>query len=183
VTQLWTELAPKLAGDDALRTMVEGKKYPYTKDVIPGLSRYDEWKDVDAFIKKLGPSGEQNFLAAYFTGHVELIGLGNWNKAMVKDVDTYPVIIADFPPSLVADKTFVDEATIRSANGLGPTDKLPIGPAKVPGISWHYCIPKDNLAAVAKQHGVTEDALKQANPVVTSWASLMDGEKLLIPKH
>jgi len=183
VTQLWKELEPKIGGDDALRLMVEGKKYDYSKEVIPGLSRYDEWKDVDAFIKKLGPGGEQNFLAAYFMGHVELIGLGTWKKGMVGDIDTYPVIVADFPPSLVAERTFVDEATIRTANKLGPTDKLPIGNAKVPGIAWHYCIPKDNLSAIAKQHGVTEDALKKANPVVSSWASLLEGEKILIPKH
>lgn len=184
VTKLWTELEPKLSGDDALRTMVEGKTYPYSNAVIPALkNRYDEWEDVDKFIKKLGPNGEQNFLAAYFLGHVELIGLGNWNKDMVKEIDTYPVIIASFPPSLVADRTFVDEATIRSSNGLGPTDNLSIGPAKVPGISWHYCIPNDKLTAIAKQHGVTEDALKKANPVVSNWASLMNGEKILIPKH
>ncbi len=183
VTKLWPDVAAKIPGDDALRERVEGKKYPYRSEVIPPLNRYDEWKDVDAFIKKMGTNGEANFVAAYFLGHVELLGLGKWTDKMAAAADTYDVVVDDFPVSLVADKTFVDEATIRSANGLGPTDNLKKGTAKVPGVSYHSCVPSDNLTIIAQQHGVTEDALKKANNHVSDWNKLYDGQQILIPKH
>jgi hypothetical protein len=183
VTKLWADLKPKLPSDNSLREQVEGKPYAFNATVIPPLNRYDEWQDVDSIVKKLGPNGEANFLSAYFLGHVEYLGLGNWSPTLGSLTNTFEVLVDDFPVALVAERTFVPESTIRNANGLGPSDKLKKGRINVPGISYHICVKYDNLSSIAKQHGITELALQKANPYVTDWNKLSNGSEILIPKH
>jgi hypothetical protein len=185
VTKLWSELEPKLPTSDALREKVEGKPYKFDKTVIPPLSRYDEWKDVEQIVQKLGANGEANLVAAYFLGQVQLIGQGNLRHVAAATPGVYDVLVDDFSLATVAERTFVDEATIRAANGLGSNvDRVKKGPLKVPGITYHLFVPHDDLSSIAKQHGVTEDALRKANPLVSDWSKLETHPwPVLIPKH
>jgi hypothetical protein len=179
----YKDVAPKIPGDDALREQVEGKKYPYTSEVIPPWSGYDSRKDVKAIVTAMG-GNEQNLRDAYFLGHVELIGLGDWKKAMHGEGRHFEVAVDDTPIATVADLTFVSAAAIQKANGWRSShDKLKKGTITVPGISYHHAVAGDTQSSIAKQHGVTPAGLAKANPGVADWTKLASGQRLLIPAH
>ena len=178
---VWNEAAKKIPADAALREKVEGKKYPFNPDVIPAPSYYDEKEDVKKIIGKLGSGGAANFDAAYFLGHTEMIGLGRWKSGMSLDEGIYEAPIDKFPLKWIAERSNADEATVAKDNGYKVGDEVPKGTrVKVPGIRWHSCITGDTKADISKQYAITEAALDKANPLAT-WASLREGEKVLIP--
>jgi hypothetical protein len=179
----YKDVAPKIPGDDALREQVEGKKYPYAPEVIPPWSGYDSRKDVAAIVKAMG-GNEQNLRDAYFLGHVELIGLGDWKNAMHGEGRHFEVAVDDTPIATVADLTFVSAAEIQKANGWRSShNKLKKGTITVPGISYHHAVAGDTQSSIAKQHGVTPAGLAKANPGVADWTKLTSGQRLLIPAH
>jgi hypothetical protein len=52
-----------------------------------------------------------------------------------------------------------------------PTLDVPAGPARI-----------ETPAQIAAQNGVTEADLRRANPAV-NWATLHDGDHILVPRH
>jgi hypothetical protein len=150
---------------------------------LPPWGGYDSRKVVEDWVAAMG-GNEDNLRAAYFMGHVELVGLGDWKKGMAGEKDTYDVLIDDYHLSTIAKETFVSEDTIRSANGFGPSvDTAKKGQIKCPGVSYHYCVDGDSGAAIASQHNVTESSLAVANSHIKDWSKLRDGQKILIPAH
>lgn len=177
----WLAIEPTLSGDAALREKVEGKPYPYAAEVIPAPSYYDEKEDVKKIVAALGGDGEANFKAAYFMGHVELIGLGKWKKEQAGDQDAYVAPIDDFAIAEVAKRCNVTEESIADDNSLTIGDKVAKGTRLVvKGVRHHIALSGDTYADLAKQHGVTEASLTQANPFVTS---LYAGADVVIPVH
>jgi hypothetical protein len=179
----YKDVEPKIPGDDALREQVEGKKYPFTPEVIPPWGGYDSRKDVEAIVAAMG-GNEQNLRDAYFLGHVELVGLGTWKKEMHGEAESFTIAVDDTPIATVADLTFVSAADIQAANGWpAGHHKLKKGTIKVPGVSYHYAVDGDKQSSIAEQHGVTAAGLAKANPGVPDWTKLTAGQRLLIPAH
>lgn len=179
--KVWKAVEPTLAGDDALREKVEGKKYPYKKDIVGDGHYYAEKEDVKEIIKKLGAKGEANFEAAYFMGHVELIGLGAWKKDRDKDADTFIAPVDGFSLAEVAKRCNVSEKSVADDNGKKIGDTVGAGTRlTVKGVRHHIAIDGDTYAVIAAQHGVTDASVKQANPVV---AAPYPGADLVIPVH
>jgi len=179
----YKDVEPKIPGDDALREQVEGKKYPFTPEVLPPWGGYDSRKDVEAIVAAMG-GNEQNLRDAYFLGHVELVGLGSWKKEMHGEAGNFTIAVDDTPIATVADLTFVSASDIQAANGWpAGHDKLKKGTIKVPGVSYHYTVDGDKQSSIAEQHGVTAAGLAKANPGVPDWTKLTSGQRLLIPAH
>jgi hypothetical protein len=176
-------IEPNIPTDDALREQVEGKKYPWLPEVLPKWHGYDSRAKVEEIVAAMG-GNEQNLRLAYFMGHVELVGLGKWKKEMAGEAGNYEVPIDDMFLSTISDRTFVSLAEIRKANGFPDTqDTVKKGRIVVPGISYHHAVKGDTQASIAAQHGITEDALAKANPLIRNWALLRDDEQVLIPVH
>ena len=179
----YKDVEPKIPGDAALREQVEGKKYPFTPEVLPPWSGYDSRKDVEAIVAAMG-GNEQNLRDAYFLGHVELVGLGNWKKEMHGESGHFTVAADDTPIATVADVTFVSAADIQAANGWPAShNKLKKGQIAVPGISYHHVVEGDTQTSIADQHGITAVGLAKANPGVPDWTKLTAGQRLLVPAH
>jgi hypothetical protein len=210
------EIAPKLIatakadGDATLRGGVEGRAadgtlFPFfDPDLVPdyGPGEYARFlQHAEAIRDALGPGGTAAVRAAFFQGHVELIGLkpsgeqAAPHEASEQDqVSVPPVIHSLFALSVM---TGAKEETIQAANPkLRPTGPLP-PLVHVPGCRHHTVIESiertpvtgkvrarqvETRTQIGLQNGVTEDALNRANPG-RAWAKLKAGDRVLIPVH
>lgn len=178
----YKDIEPKIATDDALREQVEGKKYPFTPEVVPPWHGYDSRADVEAWVAAMG-GNENNLRLAYFMGHTELVGLGPWKKEMAGEAGNYEVLVDGLSLATISERTFVSVADIQKANKFPSTkDTVDKGKIVVPGISYHRAVAGDTETTIAEQHGITVDALKKANPFVTNW-KLVKGQTVMIPAH
>lgn len=140
------------------------------------------------------PGGENAVRAAYFQGHVEMLGMDpathKFEAAPPISVDPASVAVPAGISTLadLATRSGVAESKIRTANpGIG----APL-PARVrlPGAREHRVAatftgsavgPRETDVQIAAQNGVSLAALRAANPSVL-WASLTLGQRVLIPK-
>lgn len=155
-------------------------------------------EQVRRIIGHIGAGGEAAVRAAFFQGHVELIGLrpaGGMRTAPLQLTDDVHVPNGISTRAALSAASGVPEAEIARDNpALGttvrfgtpvmlrgcrehvivqaqPTSDAPAGPAVI-----------ETPAQIAAQHGVAEADIRRANPFV-NWASLAPGDHVLIPRH
>jgi peptidoglycan hydrolase-like protein with peptidoglycan-binding domain len=212
--QVWDALMPRFLSDAALRAEVEGQyghtangtqPLPLDADVIVPHSYYDELENATAIVQDLGGGdrAEANARAAYFMGHVDLLGigdttrgehaagrLGTWRPTDAEEDDLYVVLAGGELVRDVWDRTG-STAVQNEADGFffGPAaagTRLPAGTRlRVRGIRHVRATQSDTRAQVASQNGVTQRALERAN----HWAPAAGntrvplGVRILIPAH
>jgi peptidoglycan hydrolase-like protein with peptidoglycan-binding domain len=196
--------AAKADSDPELRkgvegSMPDGRPFPgFQPTLVPDYSpgAYAEYlSHAEAVRDQLGAGGRNAVRAAFFTGHVELIGLTPRGAAATPAAagDDELVAVPEGIRSIgaLAVLTGSSEETIRQANGNLPQGApLPHGMVRVPGVRHHVVVEArdgrerqtEGRAEIADQHGVTEAALERANPGVR-WASLTAGQRILVPVH
>jgi peptidoglycan hydrolase-like protein with peptidoglycan-binding domain len=141
----------------------------------------------------LGASGEEAVRAAFFMGHVELIGLKPNGKEEAPPAPGFgeQVTVPRGYTSVfsISILTGVPEGTILAANpGVPPKGPLP-ATMQVPGVRKHRVVAASDESGakrvetreiIALQNGVSEAALQRANPGA-QFAALRSGQELLIP--
>ncbi|MBD0372207.1 MAG: DUF4157 domain-containing protein [Pyrinomonadaceae bacterium] len=204
-SELWFgpgQLKARLATPEMapLRKQVEGASYAYDPSVVVDGNFYDQLADADKIDKEVG---RENSKAAFFLGHVELMGLGAGTRteggslagvAMYEPSDSANAevvipIVGDTYASLLertgaAPGELLDDAT---GTPLAPDAAIGAGTrVRVPGIRWVRAISNDTLGNVARQHHVTVAALAKANwmaEATPATTPLVVGTRVLIPKH
>lgn len=186
------------ASDAALRTEVEGGTYPVDPAAI---GRYDPGSYAAYLthaegVRDAAPGRDNAVRAAFFQGHVELIGLatdgGALTAAALAERDTVVVPFGILSLADLATATGLSEAELQTANpGISPP--LPRR-ARLPGCREHTVVEAsdaggtrrvENRAQIASQNGVSEaDLVRANNPIhVSDWNALTPGWKILIPRH
>jgi peptidoglycan hydrolase-like protein with peptidoglycan-binding domain len=208
VLQQWIPIA-RADSDPALRGDVEGRNsagglWPgFRPSFVPSFNprAYAVYlRRVQGMRRALGWGGEAAMRAAFFQGHVELIGLTPSGGAATGRTDTPDTIEVPFGiPNVtaLARATGVAEAVIVSANaGLAAGAALTPGQRlRVPGCSLHVVggatmtdhgtvveSQTERRATIALQHNISELALARANPR-TIFTTLHPGDRVLIPAH
>lgn len=205
--EVLTAELPGAASNTALRNTIEGGSFPApTPDIVGVYQTPPDYADYLTRVENIrdgiiGPvGGNQAVKAAFFQGHVEFIGLnpnGTWITpvgAGMADVVAVPAGISSL--SDLSTATGLSIAEIQAANpGLTTSSPLP-STVHAPGCREHIVLEARNIGArgsivgrqtesktqIANQNGVTEADLDRANPSV-NWSSLVEGQKILIPKH
>ncbi|MFQ5768511.1 MAG: LysM domain-containing protein, partial [Acidobacteriota bacterium] len=193
---------PGAPNDPAIRDEVEGGSFGAPPAGIVGgyspgsygpyLARAENVRDT-----AIGPPGGENAVkAAYFQGHVEFLGLSPAGAALAPR--TTPPDEVDVPAGIttlaqLSTAANVSEDDIRAANsGLTAAGPLPAR-LRVPGAREHLVVEARNVVGspeptaetkdqIARQNGVLPANLERANPGV-DWATLTEGQKILIPRH
>jgi hypothetical protein len=199
--EVLSKAAPVAHANAGLVQKVEGGNWapPTTQALVGPYTTPDTYADNLAHVEHVAntaPGGANAVRAAYFQGHVEMLGI---NPATGRFVTAAPVLV---DPSLVsvpggittladlADRSGVAAASIRAANPGIPAVGLPPR-VKLPGAREHRVAatvvsagvgPRETATQIAAQNGVSEAALKKANPTV-NWAALVRGQRILIPRH
>jgi hypothetical protein len=199
----------KADSDPALRAGVEGTDplgglFPgFAADMVPD---YDAGKYADYvshaenILGALGGGGAAAVRAAFFQGHVELIGLTK-SGATAAPADHARDDLVTVPSSVrsvfaLSVMTAAPEAAILGANpGLTHAGRLPPR-VHVPGCRYHSVVAAEErrpggavagrkvetMTEIARQHGVTGADLVRANPGRES-KPLKQGDQVLIPAH
>ena len=191
--------------DASLRIDVEGGDFPgFTPDFVPDYdpgSYADYLAQAESIVDSVGVEAAR---AAFFMGHVELIGV-NPDGSMVdpsgpnaaQEVGPGSVDIPDNITSVagVSIMTGASEADIVAANSdLTAGSTLPASAHSdgltIPGTSFHRVVAasdrrgraSETKELIARQHGITEAALVRANPHLNH-RQPREGEWVLIPVH
>ncbi|MCA8880783.1 MAG: DUF4157 domain-containing protein [Rhodobacteraceae bacterium] len=208
VSTLNTDVLPRVRAGNAesLRRRVEGAQSPASVDtsLVPNHTTPTQYRAHRAQAERIRDGGtppggtahagvgEAAVRAAYFQGHVELIGLtptgaqiSNLPAAGAPRQIQIPGSITDLDD--LANRSGVTRQTIM-ANNPGITDALP-ATAVLPGCREHLVVRGETRAGIARQNGVSESDLVRANPDIaldpatSSWPRLTQGHRLLIPVH
>ena len=167
------------------------------RTIVSDLDRVDP----DAGPIPLGSAGgEANARAAYFMGHVELLGIGptttgdppagaagTWTPDDAADDDIYIVAPAGETVQEVRDRS--GSASITNSDGFGfvdPTHRFAPGERlTVPGVRYLRATTDDTRGQVAGQNGISQEALERANrmPPGPPNTPIARGTRLLIPVH
>jgi Putative peptidoglycan binding domain len=213
--QAWNALAPRFASDAGLRSDVEGSFFTANPDqasIVPH-DTYDEIADARAIVSALdrpppgsGPiplgsaGGEANARAAYFMGHVDLLGIGPGTRGdapagnlgtrgATDDVDADIYVVPPGGETLARVFERTNSTRVFTSDGLGladPAQRLAGGTRlRVDGIRYVRAVLHDTRAQVANQNGVELAQLEVAN----RWApapgdtAVPVGTRVLIPSH
>jgi hypothetical protein len=194
----------KSDGDAALRIEVEGGDWPgfdpaFVPDYDPGEYR-DYLEQAEAIEATVGTEGVR---AAFFLGHVELIGLTPDGRTVdpsgpnaAREVGPGAVVVPDEVTTVrgLSIMTGASEADIVGANSGLVAGPLPASAhsegLQVPGTSFHRVVAArdrrgsaiETKEIIAEQHGITVAALVRANPHLNH-REPREGEWLLIPVH
>ncbi|MEA2310928.1 MAG: hypothetical protein QOE28_896, partial [Solirubrobacteraceae bacterium] len=188
-------------GDSKLRVAVEGGDFPgFTPDLVPDYKPAPQYADFLKAAEGIRDAvGVANAKAAFFQGHVELLGLTTQGKQAPPAADgsdgMVKVPAAVSTPFALAVLTGADQAAITAANpGLPPNGPLP-SRVRVPGTRYHRVVEAiqrdpdtDKTVArqgetgeeIAAQNGITLADLMRANPGLNRRVP-KPGEELLIP--
>jgi hypothetical protein len=136
--------------------------------------------------------------AAFFLGHVELIGLapdGKPGPIAQRDSVAIPPGVTTLDQLAVASGVPVEEILQKNPS-LKADSKLEAGkPVVLPGCRTHVVVNDEpdaatavteSKSAIAALNGIAADDLDRANPGVTAdatWDALTPGQHLLIPRH
>ncbi|WP_137181403.1 hypothetical protein [Roseomonas sp. AR75] len=207
VSTLNTDVMPKLRAGTAepLRRTVEGALSPATPDATLLTDRASPTQYVahraqaerirDGGTPPGGTAhagvGEAAVRAAFFQGHVEMIGLDPAGAQLTGLPASGAARALRIPSGItglddLATRSGVARAAIEAANP-GITDTLP-ATAFLPGARDHWVIAGETRAGIAAQNGVSEAALVRANPDIAvnaatnAWPTLTAGHRLLIPR-
>ncbi len=192
-------------GDATIRIGVEGGDFPkgFSPDLIPDYAPADQYaeflKNAEGVRDALGAGGPAAVHAAFFQGHVELLGLTPEGKraapaaAGSDDLVTVPHVI--HTPFALAVMTGSSPDAIMAANpGLKPNGPLP-AKVHVPGCRYHRVAEAverepgggkvvdrqgERAEQIAEQNGITVADLERANPGLNKRVPKA-GEELLIP--
>lgn len=213
--QAWNALFPRLVADLDLRSRVEGPYFTALPDTaaIEPHGTYPEIEDARAIVAALdrvpaggGPiqlgsaGGEANARAAYFLGHVDLLGigpatagsqpagaLGTWQPTDETEADVYVVGPGGETVGEVMDRT--NSTGVFEEDGTGWVDRthpfLAGHRLRVRGIRYVRAVQHDTRAQVANQNGVGQEQLERAN----RWSPapgdtpIAPGTRVLIPAH
>jgi hypothetical protein len=214
--QAWNALRPRFSTDDDLRRRVEGAAFftadPDESAIVPH-STYEEIANARLIVSGLdrpeadaGPiplgsaGGEANARAAYFMGHVELLGIGptttgdqpagaagTWTPDDAADDDIYIVAPGGETVQEVRDRS--GSTSITDSAGFGfvdPTHRFAAGERlTVPGVRYLRATTDDTRGQVAGQNGISQDVLERANrlPPGPPNTPIARGTRLLIPVH
>lgn len=145
-------------------------------------------------IRDAAPGRDNAARAAFFQGHLELIGLAPdgtmVTAATIAERDTIAVPAGIATIAALAAAAGLSEAEVRAANP-SITTSLPPRVA-LPGCREHRVVEvsptsgghaTEGRREIAAQNGVSEADLVRANPGITSWAGLTAGQRILIPRH
>jgi peptidoglycan hydrolase-like protein with peptidoglycan-binding domain len=210
--QAWDALEPRFHSDAALRAEVEGPhgqapngtQLPLDPDAIVPHGTYDELANARQIVQDLGGDrrAEANVRAAYFMGHVDLLGighattgehaagsLGTWDPADAATDDLYVVPAGGELVSDVWERT--GSLTVQVEGGLffGPaaaTTRVAAGTRlRVRDIRHVRATSNDTRGQIAGQNGVTLRALERANHWSPGLGStpVPAGTLVLVPKH
>jgi len=145
-------------------------------------------------VAKVVPGGDKAVRAAYFQGHIEMLGIdpvtGRFavTPAAVVDPSRVNVPVGITTVADLAARSRVPENEVRSANP-GIAAPLP-AQVRLPGAREHVVAatrvvagvgPRETDQQIGAQNGVSLAALHRANPGV-SWATLTLGQRILIPR-
>ena len=191
--------------DPALRVGVEGSQpdgspFPgFTKSFVPDYHPGDYASYLANAEKIRDATSPAAVKAAFFQGHVELIGLSPDGKmagvgAPATEVKVPPGVTSLFALGVITN-TSVD-AIVAANTGLAPSSAVP-ATLQVPGCRYHTVVEAterrptggvmsskaESPKQIAAMHGITEDQLKRANPQVTDWSKVAGGDRVLIPAH
>jgi peptidoglycan hydrolase-like protein with peptidoglycan-binding domain len=195
----------KSDGDAALRIEVEGGDWPgfdpaFVPDYDPG-----EYRDYLSQAEEIESTvGVEAVRAAFFLGHVELIGLTPEGGTVdptgpnaAAEVGPGAVVVPDEITTItgLSIMTGASATEILGANsGLVAAGPLPASAHReglhVPGTSFHRVVASrdrrgsavETKEIIAEQHGITVTALVRANPSLNH-REPREGEWLLIPVH
>jgi hypothetical protein len=177
--QVWQDVEPTLAADAARRERIEGQPLDYDPDAIPEWESYPEIAPAREIVRQ---TGEENARAAYFMGHTELLGGGDYEAQDVIRDETYTVSEDGRTVADVSALTNVPADELANRNGIAEDDPLTAGTRlDCPGVHYHVVIPFDYGLRIAEQYGIPFSALNQANPS-TDWQGIQPGQRLLIPR-
>ena len=151
-----------------------------------------------ALARRQGSDGAENAVrAAYFQGHVELIGIaprgadGAEGPTSQQDTVTIPAGVSSI--AALATASNVSAADLTRANP-GLTDaRFPAQPQqtatlrlRVPGAREHLVIAQggttETREIIARVHDVSIEKLNRANPG-RNWSQLAAGDRVLVPKR
>lgn len=203
---LATEIPKAKGGDPALLAGVEGTDssgapFPgFNASFVPSFDAGIYAEYLAGAEKIQAEVGSVAMRAAFFQGHVELAGLTPSGDIMAAPAPGSGEQITP-PPGVtsvlaLAVLTGSTSAAIIGANpGLKQDSALPM-PIRVPGVRLHTVVKSDETsptgaavttvvetpAQIAAQNGVTEPALRRANPG-RNWTTLKAGDRVLIPVH
>jgi hypothetical protein len=199
--------------DTAMRIAVEGadpsgQPWPdFTADLVPDYSpgSYASYlAHAENIRTALGGAGGENAVrAAFFQGHVELIGLTPTGTAAAPPAnadDSVEVPAGITTVAAFSMATGVPEPELRQANSSLTGPAVTPGTRLVaPGCRYHTVVASSGPAGtgprpratttvaetkdqIATQIGVIAAALELANPNA-NWAALAAGDRILIPRH
>ncbi len=201
---------PVEAFDAALRAEVEGTDPAGAR--WPGFRRsfvdpYDpgSYADFARHAKRvrsiLGAGGENAVRAAFFQGHVELIGLqpsGAMAAPPTSPADEVTVPAGISTIGDLATMTGVSEAALKRANPSlrAPGATVAAGDTvRAPGCRFHVVVAaqgtlfglvplvqEETIDQIAAQNGVSPADLRRANPGL-DFTALAAGDRVLIPRH
>jgi len=196
---LWdgpTGLRARLESDAALRQSVEGAAYPFDANVVVYHGDYAQLAEARQIRDRIGMD---NCKAAFFLGRTEMLGFGptsgtvtpltgiaNWTPSDETDAEIYVTVAGD-TAALVALKLGVDASAILRPDGSAvPAGWTPaVGErVRVAGLRYVHAITGDTLGSIARQHGVSVNAVAAANnfPSGSTGATAVPaGGRIIIP--
>jgi hypothetical protein len=187
-------------GDAKIRIGVEGGDFPgFTPDMVPDYKPAGQYAGFLANAEGIRDAvGPANVHAAFFQGHVELMGLtpkGTRAAPATGDQDVVRVPSSVHTPFALAVLTGAGQEDILAANPtLPPNGPLP-AKVKVPGCRYHRVVQAvqrdpasdavvdrqgESKEQIATQNGVTVADLERANPGHRRRTPVAD-EELLVP--
>lgn len=161
------------------RERVEGEALPYDPGSIPAWSSYPEIQQAGQIAQEVG---EDNVRAAYFMGHTELLGGGDYDTSDAAAHGHYVVPTSGQSVASVAARTNIPVSELATLNSVSAGDRFPGGTqVNAPGTHHHVVIRFDIGVRIAEQYGIPFSLLSQANPGV-DWHAIQPGQRLLIPR-
>jgi hypothetical protein len=177
--QVWQDVEPTLPSDDTRRERIEGHALDYDANAIPD---WDSYPEIVPARKIVAQTGEENARAAYFMGHTELLGGGDYETQDTARDGTYTVPTDGQTVADVATITHIPVEELAALNSVGEEERLLAGDLlDCPDVHYHVVIPYDYGIRIAEQYGIPFPLLDRANPGV-DWQSIQPGQRLLIPR-
>ena len=195
---VWDSTAGNLSGRLALpsyaanRLIIEGASFPFDATKVVYHADYPQLAQARQIEAEVGIN---NIKAAYFLGHVELMGLGQgtltnstgnltnigmWSTTDTTNNDIVTVLPAE---TLLQLQTRFNTTTVQASSGAPLTPGAPLPPTvKVPGVRTVVVLSGQSLAHIANINGVTVFELMRANNLTASGNPAV-GTKLKIPLH
>jgi hypothetical protein len=203
---LTAEIPKAQAGDVTLQGGVEGtdsagKPFPgFSAALVPNYGAGSYAAYLAEAEKIAAATSREAMKAAFFQGHVELIGLspdGSMAPAVTpgsgEEVTPPAGVTTVFALAVILNSS---TAGILAANpGLKAGSPLP-ATVRVPGVRHHTLVSSKELRPtggvmfekvegpdeIGAMHGVTPDAIRRANPG-KDWSKAKGGERVLVPAH